>query len=77
MVEYCGGSRPAVAVEVLSERAKGKLRWFDATKGSGFITPDTGGEYLYFKQPSLKADGCDGYYSLNISDSHKLDIRVD
>ena len=49
---------------------KGAVRWFNATKGSGFVTPDNGGGYIYFH-------GCDGYPNLSIDDFVEFEIRVD
>jgi cellular nucleic acid-binding protein len=56
---------------------KGMVRWFNATKGSGFITPDNGSGYIYFSQPSLKFDGRDGHRILHIGDSIEFEIRAD
>ncbi|KAK3154030.1 hypothetical protein QOZ80_2BG0184930 [Eleusine coracana subsp. coracana] len=52
-------------------RVKGTVKWFNSTKGFGFITPEDGREDLFVHQSSLKSDG---YRSLNDGDVVEFEV---
>ena len=52
--------------------SKGKVKWFDATKGFGFITPDDGGKDLFVHHSQIQAGG--GYATL--SDGQVVEFEV-
>lgn len=49
----------------------GTVKWFDASKGFGFITPEDGGKDLFVHHSEIKSDG---YASLN--EGQKVEYEV-
>jgi|TARA_R110000868_G_scaffold315024_1_gene575940 CspA family cold shock protein len=49
----------------------GKVKWFDATKGFGFITPDEGGADVFAHHSAIIGDG---YTSLEENQQVVFDI---
>jgi len=52
--------------------AKGTVKWFDAGKGYGFITPDDGGKDLFVHQSAIQSGG--DYATL--SDGQAVEFEV-
>ena len=51
---------------------KGTVKWFNADKGFGFITPDEGDKDLFVHFSEIKNDG--GYATLNDGDKVEFEI---
>jgi len=49
----------------------GKVKWFNASKGFGFIAPDDGGDDLFVHYSEIKTDG---YATLN--EDQKVQFEV-
>ena len=52
--------------------SKGKVKWFNADKGYGFITPDEGGNDLFVHHSEIRNGG--GYATLN--ENQEVDYEV-
>ncbi len=51
--------RPAASAQALSEAGDrfGTVKWYNTTKGFGFVTPDAGGEELFLHRSVLEKAG--------------------
>ena len=52
--------------------ATGKVKWFNPTKGYGFITPDEGDKDLFVHHSSIQGEG---YKSLKEDQSVTFDVE--
>tara|TARA_Y100000385_G_C12685435_1_gene464008 strand:- start:360 stop:557 length:198 start_codon:yes stop_codon:yes gene_type:complete len=51
--------------------ATGKVKWFNSTKGFGFITPDDGGKDVFAHHTGIAGDG---YKSLDENQEVSFDV---
>ena len=51
--------------------ATGTVKWFNDSKGFGFITPDGGGEDLFVHHTDIQSEG----YS-SLSDNQKVEFEI-
>lgn len=50
----------------------GTVKWFDAAKGFGFITPEDGGKDVFVHHSAIKMDG---YADLNEGQKVSFDVQ--
>jgi CspA family cold shock protein len=56
----------------MSERITGVVKWFNATKGYGFIAPDDGSKDVFVHYSAIQTDG---YASLDENDRVEFSIE--
>lgn len=56
----------------MSKMSQGTVKWFNADKGYGFITPEDGGKDLFVHHSEIDAGG--GFATLN--DGQKVEYTV-
>ena len=71
----CNGdskNRIIFSPNVTRDLSKGTVKWFNADKGFGFITPEDGGKDLFVHHSEIQAGG--GYATL--SDGQSVEFEV-
>lgn len=56
-----------------SERVRGTVKWFNGSKGYGFISPDDGSKDVFVHHSAIA--GMDGYRSLDEGDRVELTVE--
>lgn len=51
---------------------QGKVKWFNESKGFGFITPDEGGNDVFFHQTEIRMEGF-----RTVSEGQAVDFEVE
>ena len=71
----CNGdskNRIIFSPKVTRNMSKGTVKWFNADKGFGFITPEDGGKDLFVHHSEIQAGG--GYATLNDGQSVEFEV---
>lgn len=58
----------------MNERKNGTVKWFNNSKGYGFIAPADGGKDLFVHYSAIQ-DAGEGYRSLNEGDSVEFNVE--
>ncbi|GEL02137.1 cold-shock protein [Swaminathania salitolerans] len=68
-----GGARPARPAPDLSQAQdlRGIVKWYNATKGFGFITPENGGKDIFIHASALERSGLTG-----LAEGQAVDVKV-
>lgn len=56
----------------MSDRIQGTVKWFNATKGYGFIAPDDGSKDVFVHYSAIQTDG---YASLDENDRVEFTVE--
>lgn len=57
----------------MAERVTGTVKWFNGTKGYGFIAPDSGGKDVFVHHTAIQ--GQSGFRELNEGDRVEMTIE--
>ncbi len=57
----------------MSNRIKGTVKWFNATKGYGFIAPEDGSKDVFVHHSAIQMEG---YASLNENDQVEFTVEA-
>jgi CspA family cold shock protein len=76
LIDFCGKTEYLDRAFYLNLRGRkvmstGTVKWFDAGKGYGFITPEDGGKDLFVHHSEIKTDG---YATLN--DGQQVEYEI-
>jgi cold shock protein len=57
IIASIGGLSPYVCFQEIQEMATGTVKWFNDSKGFGFITPENGGDDLFAHFSAIQSSG--------------------